>query len=58
MNVNEAITLTAQLQPKLAIPMHYGMFAENTEDPNLFLEGCAQHQIKAMALSLGKTVSL
>lgn len=58
MNVLEAIALTTQLQAKLAIPMHYGMFAENTEDPNLFLEGCAQNQIKAMALTLGKTVSL
>jgi len=58
MNVQEAIALTAQLQPSLAIPMHYGMFAENTEDPYLFLAGCDQNQIKAMALTLGKTVVL
>lgn len=54
MNVQEAIELTTKLKPKLAIPMHYGMFAENTEDPSIFTEGCRQKSIKAIELELGK----
>jgi L-ascorbate metabolism protein UlaG (beta-lactamase superfamily) len=54
MNAQEAIELTSQLNPKLAIPMHYGMFAENTEDPHIFLEGCRQKNIKSIELTLGK----
>jgi len=36
MSVDEAIKLTREINPKLAIPSHYGMFAENTEDPQKF----------------------
>ncbi|MFN3377846.1 MAG: MBL fold metallo-hydrolase, partial [Runella zeae] len=54
MNVQEAIELTSKLKPKLAIPMHYGMFVENTEDPSIFTEGCRQKNIKAIELTLGK----
>ncbi len=58
MNVQEAIELTAQLNPKLAIPMHYGMFAENTEDPSIFIKGCAEKNMKAIELKLGKETEL
>jgi L-ascorbate metabolism protein UlaG (beta-lactamase superfamily) len=58
MNAQEAIELTSQLNPKLAIPMHYGMFAENTEDPHIFLEGCRQKNIKSIELTLGKEIEL
>jgi L-ascorbate metabolism protein UlaG (beta-lactamase superfamily) len=53
MNVQEAVELTSQLNPKLALPMHYGMFAENTEDPSQFIEGCLQKNIKSIELKLG-----
>lgn len=33
MNVEEAIKLTRIINPKVAVPTHYGMFANNTEDP-------------------------
>lgn len=36
MNVSEAIRLTQEIKPKLAIPNHYSMFASNTEDPERF----------------------
>jgi len=58
MNVHEAIELTAKINPKLAIPMHYGMFAENTEDPQIFIDGCNKLNINARELSLGKEKEL
>ena len=36
MNVLDAIRLTGEISPKAAVPAHYGMFAENTEDPKKF----------------------
>jgi L-ascorbate 6-phosphate lactonase len=33
MNLQEAARLTAQLQPRQVLPMHWGLFAENTLDP-------------------------
>lgn len=33
MNVEEAIKLTGEIGAKVGVPTHYGMFAENTEDP-------------------------
>lgn len=53
MNVQEAIELTVKLKPCTSIPMHYGMFAENTEDPQVFLNGCAAKGINAIEVTLG-----
>jgi len=36
MNVEEAIKLTGEIGAKVGIPTHYGMFAENTEDPKKY----------------------
>lgn len=36
MNVDEAVLLTKEIAPKLGIPNHYGLFAENTEDPKKY----------------------
>lgn len=36
MNFKEAARLAAELGVKQVIPCHYGMFAENTEDPDRF----------------------
>lgn len=58
MNWVEAVELTAQLRPTHAIPKHYGMFAENTEDPNLFIEACINQQIDARELILGQETDL
>ncbi|MGI4788409.1 MAG: MBL fold metallo-hydrolase [Janthinobacterium lividum] len=37
MDAAQAATLTAQIAPREVIPMHYGMFAENTADPADFV---------------------
>ncbi len=36
MNVDEAIKLTNEINPKLAIPNHYDMFESNSENPENF----------------------
>lgn len=38
MNYKEAANLAIELGVEVAIPSHYGMVAENTEDPNKFFE--------------------
>ena len=38
MNYEDAATLTMMVRPRLVVPMHYGMFAENTVDPQLFVK--------------------
>ncbi|MBD0777810.1 MBL fold metallo-hydrolase [Maribacter sp. ANRC-HE7] len=53
MNWSEAVTLVDQLQSEIAIPMHYGMFAENTEDPNLFIHACEKLDITSFELIPG-----
>ena len=41
MDAAQAARLTAQIAPREVIPMHYGMFAENTADPADFLSHLA-----------------
>ena len=38
MNVEEAVRLTECIRPCVGVPMHYGMFASNTEDPKKYTE--------------------
>jgi len=54
----EAVTVVGRLKPRLAVPMHYGMFAENTENPSLFLDGCEKKRIPALEMIPGKTVTV
>lgn len=42
MTCEQAVTLTERLQPRLAIPNHYGMFAANTADPKEFTDAVAK----------------
>lgn len=39
MNIPDAARLTAHIQPKYAVPMHIGMFKENTANPKEFVIG-------------------
>lgn len=39
MNVKEAVITAKKIEAHLNIPNHYGMFASNTEDPALFIDG-------------------
>lgn len=36
MNVNEAVITAKKIGARINVPNHYGMFASNTEDPQLF----------------------
>lgn len=38
MTFQEAVDLAGKLRPGLAVPMHYGMFAHNTEEPQNFVD--------------------
>lgn len=38
MNVDEALTTARRIGAKFNVPNHYGMFAENTEDPSKFTD--------------------
>ena len=37
MTSDEAVKLTEILKPKVAVPTHYGMFENNTEDPQKYI---------------------
>lgn len=39
MECAQAVELARELNCRVAVPMHYGMFAENTADPNDFKQG-------------------
>lgn len=38
MSVSEAVKLTNKIQPRIGVPNHYGMFADNTENPLNYIE--------------------
>ncbi|MBD2870940.1 MBL fold metallo-hydrolase [Paenibacillus arenilitoris] len=43
MNIADAVRLTSHIQPKFAIPMHFGMFVENTADPGEYMRQVELH---------------
>lgn len=46
MNCEQAASLVKSLDPKIAIPMHYGLFESNTADPSDFIERVKSAGIK------------
>lgn len=58
MNWEEAVSIVKSLQPELAIPMHYGMFEENTADPLPFTVECAGAGINSAALECNKQINI
>ncbi len=50
MNVSEAARLTTELRPKIVVPMHWGMFAHNTVDPQDFVLAAKDGGVKAKIL--------
>ena len=38
MTYQEAVDFVGELEPRLAVPMHYEMFAHNSQDPQLFVD--------------------
>ncbi len=55
MNWQDAAHFAQILNPDYAIPMHYGMFAENTENPEFFINECQNAGIKSQELVPGIT---
>lgn len=58
MTWTEAARTVTALQPNLAVPMHYGRFAENTVDPQPFIAACRAAGISATELTPGKKFTL
>ncbi len=58
MNIDEAVNVVKQLQPRVAVPMHYGLFAENTIDPEAFVSKCNEIGISTSLFTVGKSVNL
>ena len=47
MDSAQAAQLAKIVQPRVAIPMHYGMFAANTADPQAFVDACRASGVEA-----------
>lgn len=58
MNLDEAAALAASLRPTVAVPMHYGLFAENTADPREFVMACQSRGQDTRMLEYGETMQL
>lgn len=58
MNADEACRLMKEIRPALTIPMHYGLFAENTVDPTIFIKLMEQNGLKAMPLIAGESITI
>ncbi len=54
MTLTDAVEVVSQLKPAVAIPMHYGMFAENTADPHEFADACQAVGLKTRLLAPGE----
>lgn len=58
MTWREAALLAETLRPRLTVPNHYDLFAENQADPAPFLERCAVLGLPARTLVVGQPISL
>lgn len=58
MNWQEAVQAAQRLETPVALPMHYGLFAENTEDPAPFIAACREAGIASYEMPLGKPFTL
>ncbi len=56
MNEADALKTVKQLKAKCAVPMHYGLFAENTVEPGPFVRACVESGIESFELKAGKPV--
>lgn len=58
MTLEEALKVVKTIKPRQALPMHYGLFAENTADPAPFISGCKAAGIDSFEMELGKGFEL
>lgn len=54
MDHTQAASLTVALHPKMVVPMHYGLFAENTADPEPFAQAMHEAGIGCRLMQVGK----
>ncbi len=52
MSAAQAAKLAAVVQPKVTIPMHYGLFAENTADPQTYVDALRAEGVAARPVVL------
>ena len=58
MNDVEALEYVKRTRPAAAVPMHIGLFAENTADPSGFISGCIALGISSFSMIPGKPFTL
>lgn len=58
MNAEEAALLAFELKVSLAIPTHYGMFAENSVGTDRFFDLCSKSSIRTATFVPGKKYSV
>lgn len=58
MTWQEAVRVVTRLNPRIALPMHYGLFAQNTENPVPFVDACARKGIISFEMPLGKELTI
>ena len=58
MNDSEAVEYVRKTMPHCAVPMHFGLFAENTADPENFIAACQNNGVKSFAAVPGEFFSI
>ncbi len=60
MSADEAAQLTQLVQPQVVVPNHYGMFANNSADPQDFIDACRARGVEARValMTVGKWTEL
>lgn len=58
MNLDDAVKTAKALGVKTAIPMHYGLFQQNTADPAPFVAACKDAGMNSFAMLPGKETEL
>jgi L-ascorbate metabolism protein UlaG (beta-lactamase superfamily) len=53
MSLDEALKVVKAVKPLTALPMHYGLFAENTADPQPFIDDCIKNSINSFEMKPG-----
>ncbi len=58
MTDSEALEYVKRTSPRCALPMHYGLFAENTIDPADFIADCKKSDVASWAMTPGVFFSI
>ncbi len=58
MNLEDAVKTVKSLGVKMAIPMHYGLFEQNTADPVPFVDACRDAGMNSFMMQPGKSIKL